>query len=54
MVARPMASVGRDGNSIADGIERLRSLVHATTQPILVHAYDDGALGGSAPGSPST
>ena len=36
--------VGRSGNPIADGIGRLRSLVHATALPVIVHAYDDEAL----------
>jgi len=37
-------SVGRSGNVLADGIDRLRSLVHTTTLPVIVHAYDDDAL----------
>ena len=36
--------VGRSGNPIADGIGRLRSLVHPTALPVIVHAYDDEAL----------
>ena len=40
--------VGRSGNPIADGIGRLRSLVHATALPVIVHAYDDEALGAIA------
>ena len=47
MVAAAMA-VGRDGNAIADGIDRLRTLVHATSLPVLVHAYDDAALQAAA------
>ena len=42
--------VGRSGNPIADGIDRLRSLVHATTLPVIVHAYDDDALAAIAAG----
>jgi vancomycin resistance protein YoaR len=42
--------VGRTGNPIADGIGRLRSLVHATALPVIVHAYDDEALGAIAAG----
>lgn len=37
-------SVGRGGNPVADGISRLRTLVHATALPVVVHAYDDAAL----------
>ena len=37
-------AVGRSGDPIADGIDRLRSLIHATTIPVAVHAYDDDAL----------
>ncbi len=36
--------VGRSGDPIADGIERLRSLLHPTTLPVVVHAYDADAL----------
>ena len=42
--------VGRSGNPIADGIDRLRSLVHATTLPVIVHPYDDDALAAIAAG----
>jgi vancomycin resistance protein YoaR len=42
--------VGRSGNAIADGIDRLRSLVHETTLPVLVHPYDDDALAAIAAG----
>jgi vancomycin resistance protein YoaR len=42
--------VGRSDNPIADGINRLRSLVHATTLPVIVHAYDDDALSTIAAG----
>ena len=37
-------AVGRSGNPFADGIERLRSLIHPTTLPVVVHAYDPDAL----------
>ena len=47
MVAAAM-SVGRNGDPIGDGIERLRTLVHPTRQPVLVHAYDDAALQAAA------
>ena len=40
--------VGRSGNPIADGIGRLRSLLHATALPVIVHAYDEDALAGIA------
>ena len=36
--------VGRSGNPIADGIDRLRSLIHPATLPVAVHAYDADAL----------
>src|SRR5918992_32503 len=36
--------VGRSGNPIADGIDRLRSLLHPTILPVVVHAYDADAL----------
>ena len=36
--------VGRSGNPIADAIDRLRSLLHPTTLPVVVHAYDADAL----------
>lgn len=36
--------VGRDGNPVTDGIERLRSLVRPTELPVIVHAYDGPAL----------
>jgi vancomycin resistance protein YoaR len=47
MVAAAMA-VGRDGNPIRDGIERLRTLVHPSHQAVLAHAYDDAALQAAA------
>lgn len=37
-------SVGRGGGLVADGISRLRSLAHTTSQPVIVHAYDADAL----------
>ncbi|MEO5986611.1 MAG: VanW family protein [Candidatus Limnocylindria bacterium] len=36
--------VGRGGNPLADGITRLRTLVHPTALPLIVHAYDPEAL----------
>ena len=42
--------VGRSGNAIADGINRLRSLVHETTLPVIVHPYDNDALAAIAAG----
>jgi vancomycin resistance protein YoaR len=36
--------IGRDGNLLADGINRLRTLANPVTLPVLVHAYDAGAL----------
>ncbi len=36
--------VGRGGNPVVDGVARLRSLFHASTIPIAVHAYDADAL----------
>ncbi|HEX5040549.1 MAG TPA: VanW family protein [Candidatus Limnocylindria bacterium] len=47
MVAAAMA-VGRDGNPFGAAIERLRSLIHPSRQPVLVHAYDDAALEAAA------
>jgi vancomycin resistance protein YoaR len=43
MVDAAMA-VGRGNEPLADGITRLRTLAHRTSLPILVHAYDPGAL----------
>ncbi len=40
--------VGRDGDPLADGIGRLRSLLHQTTLPVVVHAYDADALAATA------
>jgi vancomycin resistance protein YoaR len=37
-------SVGRSGNPLADAVDRLRSLIHPTTLPVVVHAYDADAL----------
>jgi vancomycin resistance protein YoaR len=39
---------GRSGNPIADSIDRLRSLLHITTLPVVVHAYDADALARTA------
>ena len=36
--------IARDGDAFSDGILRLRTLVHATTVPAVVHAYDHAAL----------
>jgi len=36
--------VARDGDAFSDGILRLRTLVHATSMPAIVHAYDEAAL----------
>ena len=36
--------VARDGSPVADGVARLRALLHATALPVAVHAYDDAAL----------
>ncbi len=36
--------VGRSGNAFADAVDRLRTLFHATTLPVVVHAYDADAL----------
>ena len=36
--------IGRNGNPLADGLERLRSLANPVTLPVLVHAYDPDAL----------
>ena len=36
--------IGRNGNPLADGLERLRSLANPAALPILVHAYDTDAL----------
>jgi len=37
-------AVARGGNPLADGVHRLRTLVHATAMPVIVHGYDEGAL----------
>jgi vancomycin resistance protein YoaR len=36
--------VGRSGNTLTDGVERLRALVQPTPLPVLVHHYDEEAL----------
>jgi vancomycin resistance protein YoaR len=36
--------VGRNGNLLADGLERLRTLANPAALPVLVHAYDTDAL----------
>jgi vancomycin resistance protein YoaR len=36
--------VGRAGNPLGDALGRLRTLAHATTLPVVVHAYDADAL----------
>ena len=36
--------IGRGGNPLADGLDRLRSLANPVALPILVHAYDPDAL----------
>ena len=43
------SGVGRDGDPIGDGIVRLRTLVHATALPVIVHPFDAEALGASRP-----
>lgn len=40
--------VGRASNPIADGIASLRTLVHATSLPLVVHPYDADALAAEA------
>jgi vancomycin resistance protein YoaR len=42
------ARVGRDSGLVADGIARLRSLALPTSLPVIVHAYDAGALDAAA------
>jgi vancomycin resistance protein YoaR len=42
------AGVGRDSGLIGDGIARLRTLVRATSLPVIVHAYDAEALDAAA------
>ncbi len=37
-------AVARGGNPLADGVHRLRTLVHATAMPLIVHGYDEPAL----------
>ena len=37
-------AIGRRGDVLADGLTRLRSLVHAGDLPVMVHAYDPGAI----------
>jgi vancomycin resistance protein YoaR len=41
-------AVGRTGNPLTDAVARLRSIVHPTSLPILVHAYDADALAATA------
>ena len=41
-------SVGRSGDPLADGIERLRSLVHPTSIDVAVRPFDDGRLARAA------
>jgi vancomycin resistance protein YoaR len=36
--------IARDGDAFSDGVHRLRTLVHATAMPAIVHAYDPDAL----------
>ena len=36
--------IGRDGNLVADGLDRLRTVANPVMLPILVHAYDTNAL----------
>ena len=36
--------VARDGDEFSDGIFRLRTLVHSTSMPAIVHPYDQAAL----------
>ena len=36
--------VGRDGNPLVDGIDRLRNLANPVALPVIVHAYDEDAL----------
>jgi len=42
------AGVGRDSGLIGDGIARLRTLVRATSLPVIVHAFDADALDAAA------
>lgn len=37
-------AVARNGDPLSDGVHRLRSLVHATAMPVIVHGYDERAL----------
>jgi vancomycin resistance protein YoaR len=41
-------ATGRDGALFGDAVARLRSLVHATELPVVVHAYDPAALEAAA------
>jgi len=41
-------AAGRDGALFGDAVARLRSLVHATELPVVVHAYDPAALEAAA------
>ena len=43
-MAEAALAVTRDGNPLTEGIDRLRALVHVTTLPAIVHAYDEAAL----------
>jgi vancomycin resistance protein YoaR len=37
-------AIGRDGNPLAAGVERLQSLARGASLPVVVHAHDDGAI----------
>ena len=41
-------AVGRDSGLIGDGVARLRAMVHPTSLPVIVHAYDPEALDAAA------
>ena len=41
-------AVGRGGDPLTDGLERLRAIVRPTPLPVIVHAYDPGSLDAAA------
>jgi vancomycin resistance protein YoaR len=40
-------AVGRTGSPLADGVARVRALIHPTSLPVIVHAFDPSALDGA-------
>jgi vancomycin resistance protein YoaR len=40
-------AVGRTGSPLADGVARIRAMIHPTALPVIVHAFDPVALDGA-------